>query len=213
MPLKLYFHPLASYCWKALVGLYETGTAFEPVLVDLSNPEERARLVALWPIGKFPVLRDDAKDLTVPESTIILEYLVTHHSATLLPADPDAARETRLRDRFYDLYVHDPMQRIVGDRLRPEARRDPFGVEQARAQLESSYAIVDRQARAGRWAMGDAFTLADCAAAPALFYANKVAPLGERHADTRAYLERLMARPSFARVLEEAGPYFQHFPG
>jgi glutathione S-transferase len=216
MSLTLHYHPLSSFCWKALIALYECDAPFTPNLVDLSNPEQRARLIALWPIAKFPVLRDDARDRTVPEATIIIEYLALHYpgKSALIPADPDRARETRLRDRFYDLYVHEPMQKIVGDKLRPEGKNDPFGVAQARARLETAYGMIERDLESGGpWAMGEAFTMADCAASPALHYANLVQPLGEGHGRVKAYLARLAERPSFARVLKEAAPYFAMFPG
>ena len=215
MSLTLYFHPLASYCWKVLLALYEAETTFQAQKVDLGNPEERAALERMWPVAKFPVLRDAAHDRVVPESTIIIEYLALHYpgKAELLPPDPDLARETRLRDRFYDLYVHEPMQRIVGDRLRPPDRRDPLGVEQAHATLELSYRMLEEDERTDTWALERTFTLADCAAAPALYYANKVHPFGEHRPRVARYLERLLARPSFKRVLAEAEPYFANFPG
>jgi glutathione S-transferase len=215
MSLTLHFHPLSSFCQKALVGLYELDVPFEKHLVDLGNEAARAAFLALWPMGKFPLLRDEAKGRTVPESSILLEYVDQHYArgARICPADPDRAIECRLRDRFYDLYVNVPMQKIVTDKLRPEGQRDPFGVEQARAQLQTAYAIADDQMRGSTWALGDAFTLADCAAAPALFYAGKVVPFGDAHPRLAAYFERLTKRPSFARVLEEAQPYFAMFPG
>jgi glutathione S-transferase len=213
--LTLHFHPLSSFCWKALVGLYELEVPFEKHLVDLSDGEARAAFARLWPIAKFPVLRDDARDRTVPESTVILEYVDGLRQSTrrLIPTELDGAVECRLRDRLYDFYVHLPMQKMVGDRLRPEGQRDPFGVAQARAQIETAYALVDQQSKTGPWAMGAEFTLADCAATPALFYANKVAPLDARWPNVAAYLERLKGRPSVARVLQEAEPYFKMFPG
>ena len=214
MAFRLYYHPLASFCWKALIALYETGATFEPHLVDLGDPDARAEFLKLWPIGKFPVLRDEAKGLTIPESTIIIEYLARHHpgESTLLPMDDDLAWRTRLKDRFYDFYVHEPMQKIVTDRLRPAGRNDPYGVELARAQLATSYAMIEREMAERNWAVGDSFSMADCAAAPALFYANKVAPFGDTHPHVARYLDRLKERPSFARVLEEAKPYFKMFP-
>jgi glutathione S-transferase len=214
MSLTLYYHPLSSFCWKALIALYENDTPFTPQMVDLSNESERSALLKIWPVGKFPVLRDDAKDRIVPESSIIIEYLDTHYpgAARLLAEDADLARQTRLRDRFYDLYVHAPMQKIVGDRLRPADARDAYGVAQARAQLQSCYGMIDNEMAARSWAMGEAFSLADCAAAPALFYASKVVPFGEAHANVAAYLARLKARPSFARVVREAEPYFGMIP-
>lgn len=214
MSLTLHYHPLSSYCMKVLVALYENGTPFARNIVDLADEAQRAALVALWPIGKFPVLRDDAEDRTIPESSIIIEYLAQHHAkgAALVPADPDLARQTRLADRFYDLHVHHWMQKIVGDKLRPAEKRDPFGVDEAKSKLATAYRMIDDDLRQKTWAMGDAFTMADCAAAPALFYADKVAPIGE-HRNAARYLARLRERPSFARVLEEAEPYFAMFPG
>jgi glutathione S-transferase len=214
MSLTLHYHPLSSYCWKALVALYENDTPFKPNLVNLGDPGERAALRALWPIGKFPVLGDDTRGETVPESTIIIEYLDRHYPGTtrLVPEDADLALRTRLRDRFFDLYVHAPMQKIVGDRLRPADKKDPHGVAEARAQLRTSYAMLEQQLAHRGWAMGEGFTLADCAAAPSLFYGNMVEPLGEQRSHVTAYLERLKARPCFARVIREAEPYFGMVP-
>ena len=214
MSLTLHFHPLASFCWKALIALYENDTPFAPNMVDLGNAAERAALLKLWPIGKFPVLRDDARDQTVPESSIIIEYLDRHYPGhtQFIPADPDLAWQTRLRDRFYDLYLHLPMQKIMGDRLRAEGEKDPRGVEEARGQLRTSYRMIEAQMSAGTWAMGEAFGLADCAAMPALFYGNMVEPFGDAHKNVTAYFERLKARPSVARVLREAEPYFNMVP-
>ncbi len=213
MSLTLHFHPLSSFCWKALIALYENDVPFAPNMVDLGDPSERAALLKLWPIGKFPVLRDDARGETVPESSVVIEYLDRHYPGTtqFIPDEPGLALQTRLRDRFYDLYVHLPMQKIIGDRLRPEGKKDPHGVEEARAQLRTSYAMIERQMATGIWAMGSAFSLADCAAAPSLFYGNMVVPL-DAHKNLSAYFERLKARPSFARVLREAAPYFNMVP-
>ena len=214
MSLTLHYHPLSSFCWKALIALYENDTSFEPRLVDLGNETERAALLKLWPIGKFPVLRDDAKDRTIPESSIIIEYLDNHYPGRtrFIPADPKLALQTRLRDRFYDLYVHLSVQKIVGDRLRLEGKKDPHGVEEAKARIQSCYGMIDKEVAAKTWAMGEAFSLADCAASPALFYASKVMPFGDTHKNVMAYFNRLKARPSFARVIKEAEPYFAMFP-
>jgi glutathione S-transferase len=214
MSLRLYFHPLSSYCHKVLIALYENDTRFEPVLVNLGDETERAALLKLWPVGKFPVLRDDERNVTVPESTVIIEYLDRHYPGAthLIPSEAEAARQTRLRDRFYDLHVHEPMQKIVGDRLRPEGRKDPHGVEEAKSRLKTSLGMIDSEMASRVWAMGEAFSLADCAAAPPLFYANEVMPFGDTHPNVAAYLKRLKARPSYARVLKEAEPYFAMFP-
>ena len=210
MTLKLYYHPLSSFCWKALIALYENATPFEPVLVNLQDAAEREAFHKLWPIGKFPVIRDEARDRFVPESSIIVEYLDRHYPGPvkLLPGDPDRNRQTRMCDRFLDLYIQVPMQKVVGDRLRPADKKDALGVEQARKQLQTALATMEPD-MGSNWMMGDDFTLADCAAAPALFYATKVMPLGPK---ASAYLERLKARPSVARVLKEAEPYFAMFP-
>ena len=215
MSLKFFFHPLASYCQKVLIALYENGTQFEPHVVDFSNEASAAAFRKLWPVAKMPVLRDEARDRTIPESSIIIEYLAQHYPGPtpLIPADAELALQTRLRDRFYDLYVHDPMQRIVGDRLRPAGKTDPYGVEAARAQLLKSYGMIDEEMAARTWAMGEAFTLADCAAGPPLFFANKLIPFGDSHPNLARYFERLTQRPSFARSLAEAEPYMKFFPG
>ena len=214
MYLKLYFHPLASFCHKALIAFYENGTPFEPVIVDLLDETSSAAFRAVWPMAKMPVLRDDARDRTVAESTIVVEYLEAYYpgATRFLPEDPDSAWQTRMWDRIYDHYVQEPMQKIVTDRLRPEGNSDAFGVELAKAQLREAYDLIERQMASNFWAMGDSFTLADCAAAPALFYADTVVPFGETQRALSAYLDRLMARPSFARVLQEAQPYFGLFP-
>ena len=216
MSLTLYFHPLSSFCWKTLIALYENDTPFTPqIFADLSDETERAALVKMWPIGKIPVLRDDAADRTIPESSIIIEYLDTHYPGRtrFIPADAKLALQTRLRDRFYDLYVHLPVQKIVGDRLRPSGTKDPHGVEEAKARIQSCYGMIDKEIASRTWAMGDAFTIADCAASPALHYANQVLPFGKNHSNLAAYFDRLKTRPSFARALREAEPYFHMFPG
>jgi glutathione S-transferase len=214
MSLTLHFHPLASYCHKVLIALYENDTPFTPNIVDLGNESERAALLKLWPIGKFPVLRDNARNQTLPEATIIIEYLDRYYPGRtqFLPADADRALQTRLRDRFYDLYVHEPMQKMVGDRIRPDGKKDPHGVEEAGARLLISYGMIDQEMAERKWAMGEAFSLADCAAGPALFYANEVMPFEDTHKNVAAYFSRLKARPSYARVLQEAEPYFAMFP-
>ena len=214
MSLRLYYHPLASFCWKALIALYENRTPFEPVLVDLMTQESRANFLRLWPIGKFPVLRDEARDVTVPETSIIIEYLQQHYPGRvqLIPADGGQAREVRLRDRFYDLYVHQPMQKIVTDRLRPAGASDGFGVEEARASLLTAYEMIESEMRTRPWSAGEAFTMADCAAFPALFYANRVQPFGTAQTNLASYLARLQERASIARVVSEAQPYFHMVP-
>jgi glutathione S-transferase len=212
--LKLYMHPLASFCWKTLIALYENQTPFVPIVVDLGNETSRAAFLKVWPLGKFPVLSDETRGVTVPESSIIIEYLTQYHpgAVKLIPEDPDLAREARAQDRFFDLYVHEPMQKLVTDKLRPEGKNDPYGVEQARKLLDTSYAVLDRELTTKTFAAGEHFTLADCAAAPALYYANLVRPFEDSHEHLLAYARRIHARPSFVRVLKEAEPYFAMFP-
>src|SRR5271166_4803422 len=207
MSLTLHYHPLASFCWKALIALYENDIPFTPNAVNLGNEAERAALLKLWPIGKFPVLRDDARGETVPESSIIIiEYLDRLYPGRtrFIPADPGLALQARLRDRFYDLYVHLPMQKVMVDRLRPLDKRDPHGVEEVRALLKTSYRMIEAQTAENTWAIGETFSIADCAALPPLFYANMVEPFGGTHKNVGAYFERLKARPSIARVIKEA---------
>ena len=214
MSLELYFHPLSSFCQKVLIAFYENDTPFEPRIVDFADETSSADFKKIWPIGRIPVLRDDTKDLTVPESSIIIEYLAQHYPGRtqLMPGDADLARQTRLRDRFYDLYVNVPMQKVVTDRLRPAGKNDPHGVEQAVALLQTACGMIDRDMATRTWAMGDAFSMADCAAAPALFYANMVTPFRDTHRNVAGYLGRLMERPSFARAVKEAQPYLALFP-
>ena len=212
MSLTLYYHPLSSFCWKALIALYEAEIAFEPRLVNLGDPADKAAFQAVWPLAKFPVLRDEARGRTVPESTIIVDYLARTFPAAagLLPADPDAALQVRLLDRLIDSYIHLRFQQIVAERLRPEGKHDPFGVEQNRSAIREGYDLIQPMI-AGPWATGESFTLADCAALPALFYADYGVSL-DGWPKLRAYLDRLKARPSVARELAEAEPFFQYFP-
>jgi glutathione S-transferase len=214
MSLKLYYHPLSSFCHKALIALYENVIPFEPVLVDLGDQASSAPLRSLWPMAKFPVLRDEKHKATVAEATVVIEYLDTHYrgATRFVPDDADLAWQTRMWDRFYDLYIHVQMQKIVGDRLRPAGAADAFGVEQAKATIRQAYGMVDRGMEAKTWAMGDAYSLVDCAASPALFYASAILPFDAEQRNLRQYFERLMARPSYARVLQEAQPYFDKFP-
>src|SRR4051812_2892266 len=214
MSLTLHFHPLSSFCHKALIALYENDTPFTPKLVNLQDDGERAAFRALWPIGKFPVLQDSTRDRMVPESSVIIEYLDQYYpgQTKFIPTEADLARDVRLSDRFFDLHIHLHMQKIVGDRLRPADKKDPHGVEDARTRMATALGMVENDIASREWATGDAFTMADCAAAPALFYADKVAPFAGTYPNVAAYLERLKQRPSYARVLKEAEPYFKYFP-
>ena len=210
MTLTLYAHPFSSYCQKVLIALYENGTPFE--YRTLGDERSGAELEALWPIKKFPVLVDDGR--TIMEASVIIEHLGLHHPGPvrLVPDDPREALDIRLIDRFFDNYVMTPMQKIVTDRIRPEADRDPYGVTEARSMLDRAYGWLDRTLAGREWAAGSRFSLADCAAAPSLFYADWAHPIGKAFARVRDYRHKLLARPSFARAVDEARPYRPFFP-
>lgn len=214
MTLQLYFHPLSSFSQKVLIAFYENDTPFEPHIVNFGEEASRREFFELWPIGKIPVLKDTARDWMVPETSIIIEYLDQHYpgSTRFIPADADIARQMRLRDRFFDLYVNTPMGKIVTDRLRPEGQHDSHGVEEARRLLSTALELVDGAMGSKEFAAGAEFSMADCAAAPALWYANEVQPFAEKHPKAYGYLQRLMARSSFARALREAEPFLKYFP-
>ncbi|HEX6102116.1 MAG TPA: glutathione S-transferase family protein [Alphaproteobacteria bacterium] len=212
MSLTLFAHPFSSYCQKALTALYENGTPFEYRLLSPENPGAFEALTALWPLRKFPVLVDGGR--TIVEATIIIEHLALHHPGPFrpLPEDPRAALPVRMLDRFFDNYVMTPMQKMVGDFIRSPQDRDPKGVADARATLDVAYRWLDGMLPGRAWAAGESFSLADCAAAPALFYADWVHTIPAELAHLRAYRSRLLARPSFARAVEEARPYRRLFP-
>lgn len=210
MKPQFFGHPFSSYTWKALIALYENGTGFE--YRHLEDAEAGAEWESHWPIKRFPILVDRGR--TLVEASIIVEYLDLHHPgpAPMLPADPDVALEVRMLDRIFDNYVMGSMQKPVLNAIRPEGERDPRGAEEAMAMLDRSYAWLDERMAGRTWAVGDGFTLADCAAAPSLFYADWVRPIPEALAHLRAYRARLLARPSVARCVEEARPYRGYFP-
>ncbi len=212
MTIKLYAHPFSSYCQKALIAFYENAIPFEYCLLEPDQGQVLADFAALWPIKRFPVVADGSR--TVFEATIIIEYLALHYpgSVRLLPADADAALKVRMLDRFFDNYVMTPMQQIVADKLRPEESRDPYGVSEARRKLETSYQWLENNLQRGQWAAGTLFSLADCAAAPSLFYADWAHPIAEEFAEVREYRRRLLARPSVARAVDEGRPYRHYFP-
>jgi glutathione S-transferase len=210
MTLQLFGHPFSSYTWKALIALYENATPFDFRMLDPDHAENGAEFARLWPLGKFPLLVDG--DRAILETTAIIEHLTAFHPGPvpLIPVDPEAAVEVRMLDRIFDNYVMDPMQKIVGDRLRPDGCGDPFGVEAARAMLDTIYAWLDDRLT-DEWAASD-FSLADCAAAPSLFYADWAHPIPETFDNLKAYRARLLARPSVARAVDEARPYRPYFP-
>ncbi|HRF09659.1 MAG TPA: glutathione S-transferase family protein [Xanthobacteraceae bacterium] len=213
MTLRFHFHPLSSYCHKALIAFYENDIAFEPVVLNLMDKEAAAAFRKISPFGKMPALEDTARGHVVNEATIVIEYLDEHYRGRthFIPADADQAWQTRMWDRFFDNYLHDSMQRVVADEFRADGSRDPYTVQQCKKRIFEVYEYLDRHMKGREW-VGAQFSLADCAAAPALFYANTIYPLGKDYPEARAYLGRLMTRPSYARALEEAEPFFHFFP-
>lgn len=212
MTLQLYAHPFSSYSQKVLIALYENATPFEFAMLDQDHPEAFGVLLERWPVGKFPVLVDNGR--TVIESSIIIEHLQLHHSGPmrLIPEEPKAALKVRKLDRIFDNHVMTPMQQIVGDALRPTERRDPAEVEAAMSALDKVYSWLDAWMDGWEWAAARQFSLADCAAAPALFYADWVREIPEHLLNLRAYRARLLARTSVARAIDEARPYRALFP-
>ena len=212
MPLKLYAHPFSSYCQKVLVALYENGTPFEWKLLSHEHPDIYAEFAELWPMRRFPVMVDDGR--TVTEASTIIEYLDLYHPgpAPMLPADRRAALDVRAMDRFFDNYISTPQQRIVFDFIRPGGQHDPCGVLECRQTLDAAYAWLDGHMADRTWATGDEFTLADCGAAPFLFYADWTHAIDPGFGNVHAYRRRLLARPSFARAVDEARPFRSLFP-
>ncbi|WP_419711004.1 glutathione S-transferase family protein [Pseudomonas sp. NFX224] len=210
MPLTLYYHPLSSYCHKVLVALYEYTIEFEPRIIDLSDEADRADLQALWPLCKFPVIRDQRNPQGLAESSIIIEYLDRFYAGQhcLLPSDWDTALQVRLWDRFFDLHVQMPMQHIVADRL----FATHGDLSKQRASLLTAYGMLDRQLASRAWVASPDFSLADCAATPALFYASTLVPFPDDCRHLSAYFERLTQRPSVQRVIDEAKPWFSFYP-
>lgn len=210
MAITLYFHPLASFCHKVLIALYERGIDFEKRVIDLGDEKDRAALQAIWPIGKFPVIRDHARGRDVPESSIIIEYLDHFYpgAAPLLPPECEAALDVRLWDRFFDNYVQGPMNAIVVDRI----TGSKGNMARERAALATAYRMIDERMASRQWVAGDSFSMADCAAAPALFYAATLVPFADGASHLDAYFERLIERPSVRQVLAEAKPYFSMYP-
>lgn len=211
--LTLHAHPLASYCWKVLIALYESGTPFAFEFVK-GQPSEQDAFREFWPIGKMPLLRDAARARAIPETSIIIEYLQQHYPGQirLIPSDPGLQLEVRLWDRFFDLYVQTPMQKSVGDQMREAAARDASGVAEAKAMLDTAYGMLDARMKDRCWMAGEEFTMADCSAAPALFYAQTVRPFVGARPELARYFERLVERPSVSRTIGEARPYFSLFP-
>jgi glutathione S-transferase len=214
MSLTLYYHPLSSFCWKTLTALYESKTPFTPLLINFGDQDSAQKLFDVWPMGEFPVLQDTQRNQIIPQSSSVIEYLNLHYAGTsrLIPGDPELALETRRWNDFFDTYIQVHMQKIVADVMRPNEKKDPTGVSDARGYITSAYDILESRMKGRTWMVGDTFTMADCSACPALYYGNLVEALGNKYPSVASYLERLKQRPSFARVVEEAQPYFHFFP-
>lgn len=212
MALTLYAHPFSSYCQKVLIAFDEYEIDFDFRMLSPDNPDAISELEQLWPFGKFPVLVDDGEPLR--EATIIIEYLSLKYAKvnTLIPVDPMQALDVRFMDRFFDNYIATYQQKVVFNALRPEGQADPYGAEEARRMLDVAYGWLDQHMAEREWASGDHFSLADCSAAPQLFYADWTVPIGDRYPHVQAYRQRLNARPSFARCIEDARPYRAGFP-
>lgn len=210
MTIELFAHPFSSYCQKALIAFCENDVPFTYRMME--DPGVGEEFAALWPIKRFPILRENGR--VVMEATSIIEYLQVHHSGPvkLIPEDADVAVEVRMMDRFFDNYVMTPQGKFVFDALRPDGSKDPYGVEEAGRMLDTSYAWLDDRMKDRVWAAGDSFTLADCAAAPSLFYADWTHPIPVHYGNLKAYRARLLARPSFARAVEEARGFRHYFP-
>lgn len=210
MTLTLYYHPLSSYCHKVLTALYENGNTFDPQIVNLGDPQEKAQLQARWPVGKFPVIHDSERDRNVAESSIIIEYLDRFYRGdqAMIPTEASEALQVRHWDRFFDLYVHTSMQDIVADRI-GGSKGD---MAPKRAMLDTAYGMINEHMKDRTWVASENFSMADCAAAPALFYASVLQPFHQDADHLKAYFERLIARPSYAQVLQEARPYLKYFP-
>ena len=209
--MKLYHHPVSSYSQKALMAFYEKGIDFEPAVVNLMTPEGRAEYSKINPLEKIPFLKDEARDWAVPESSIIIEYLedtFPDKGTRLIPTDKTLARQTRFLDRMFDLYLNDQVQKVLFDKMKPEEKRDPAGVETAKKRLHAFYSLMDKDMGKRTWAIGDDFSMADCAAASPLFYAKNVYPYDD-HPNIVAYAKRLHERPSYKRILDQALPMLE----
>ncbi len=210
----LHVHPLSSCCQKVLIAARVLGATLEERFLNLGDPAVRAAFAGISPMGRMPLLEDG--DRRVAETSIIIEYLQQHHAAKdarLIPEDADAALDVRFWDRFSDFYVMTPMQALTAERLKPAGQGSEAAADDARQMLLKSYAVLDRQLQGGGWLAGAEFSMADCAVAPALFYALAYVPLPEKATQLQAYFERLMAHPAVAAVVDGARPWFKYFPG
>jgi glutathione S-transferase len=214
MTLTLHAHPLSAYCQKAIIALYELDCPFERHHLDLQDAAVRKAFLSLWPMGKMPVLEDSAYGKILPEASLIIEYLDRRYPGPvpLLPPDPDTNLDARQWDRILDLYVQTPMQKYIVDRLRPKGTQDTYGVEEAMRILQTSYGMLDKHLAGRTWLAGDSFSLADCGAGPALFYSGCIVAFADTFPNLSTYFERLLARPTVTRALEEAKPWLHLVP-
>jgi len=209
--LTLYGHPISSFTWKVLMALYENDTPFDFITVDQNT---YADFIAKWPMGKFPVLIDSDRGRMITETSVIIEYVDAYYpgSTKFIPKYRYDALEVRRWDRVFD-HINTTMSKVVVDNIRPDGQRDPYGVEEARRVVHAAYGVVETQLGDRAFAVGDTFTMADCAAAPALWYSTRNVPLDGKYPRIATYLERLNARPSFARTVKESAPLFHMYPG
>lgn len=208
--MKLYYHPLSSYSQKVLIAMHEKGIEFEPQIVNLMDKEKRADYRAIYPLGKIPLIVLEDGHL-IPESSIIIEYLDGLDSnARLIPKDAEAARKTRFKDRMFDLYLNDSVTTLLFQGMKPESERDPDKIATAQFRIDTMYGFMNNEFGDQTWANGEKFSMSDCAAAPALFYAQMSAPF-DQHENVVAYWKRLKGRPSVQRVHEEVAPYLEAF--
>lgn len=212
MTMKFYQHPMSSFCWKVSIALHEAGIPFESVTVNLGDPEVREDYLKISPFGKLPTLVDGGR--VVNETSIIIEYLTLKYpeAAGLMPKDPEEALKIRALDRFYDLYINLGLLRIAGDNLRPEDKREPISIAMVLGDMKTALGIVERDLANRTFAAGETFTMADCSALPSLFYAQRLIPYEPDFPNIVRYLERLQKRPSVARVIKDAEPYFHLLP-
>ncbi|PHZ83435.1 glutathione S-transferase [Paremcibacter congregatus] len=212
-PMKLYYHPLSTYSQKVLIACYEKGIAFEPHVINVSNPKERAAFRGIYPLGKIPLLVTEDQRL-IPESSIIIEYFdqAFPNSPDLIPKDPEQARQVRFRDRMHDLYLNDPIVALLFESRKPEAEQDFPLIHKSRHTLDVIYEFLNNQINNHSWSNGEQFSMADCAAAPALFYAQRIYPFA-KYPNIKAYFSRLMGHPAYRKVIKEAEPLVKKFLG
>jgi glutathione S-transferase len=209
--LTLYAHPFSSFCWKVQIALDADGTAYTYRNVDPSNPGAAEEMGKLWPIGKFPLLVDDGE--VIAETSCIIEHLQAKHPGpNVWIPEGDLGRRVRFLDRFFDLHVQGNMRPTVNNAIRGEDKADPYGAELGLKKLRVAYDWLEENLPDSEWAAGDAFTLADCAAAPALFYADWIEEIGDGRPRLKAYRARLLAHPAVAKSVDGARPYRHYFP-